>query len=96
VARCASVKPLDSGFLLAAAASFDLIVTVEEHSLVGGFGSAVAEFLADTELQLKPRLLRVGVPDHFLHDCGEQDHARALCGLDAPSIANRIAGLLSR
>jgi transketolase len=90
VVRCASVKPLDAGFLRAIAADFELIATVEEHSLVGGFGSAVAEFLADAGLSRPPRLLRAGIPDHFLHDCGEQDHARALCGLDAGAIATRI------
>jgi len=90
VVRCASVKPLDADFLRGIAADFELIVTIEEHSLVGGFGSAVAEFLVDAGLSGMPRLLRAGIPDHFLHDCGEQDHARALCGLDAVSIANRI------
>jgi transketolase len=96
VVRCASVKPLDAEFLLDAAANFELIVTLEEHSLVGGFGSAVAEFLVDANLPSIPRLLRAGIPDHFLHDCGEQDHARSLCGLDAPTIASRIVGSLER
>ena len=85
---CASVKPLDREFL--GTAKFDLFVTVEEHSLIGGFGSAVAEFLADSGLFRTTRLLRAGIPDHFLHDCGEQDHARVLCGLDASSLARRI------
>jgi len=91
VVRCASVKPLDANFLRAAATDFELIATVEEHSLIGGFGSGVAEFLADAGLAHTPRLLRAGIPDQFLHDCGEQDHARKLCGLDAASIAGRIA-----
>jgi len=96
VMRCASVKPLDADFLRSAAADFELIATVEEHSLAGGFGSAVAEFLADAGLPRIPRLARVGIPDHFLHDCGEQEEARFHCGLDAGSIANRILGLLAR
>ena len=90
VMACASVKPLDEGFLRTAAADFPLLVTVEEHSLVGGFGSAVAEFLSDAGLFRVTSLLRAGIPDHFLHDCGEQDHARKLCGLDAQSLARRI------
>jgi transketolase len=96
VVRCASVKPLDSAFLLDAAARFELIVTLEEHSLVGGFGSAVAETLADAALAHSPRLLRGGIPDHFLHDCGEQEQARAICGLDAETIAGRILKLVAR
>jgi transketolase len=95
VVRCASVKPLDTDFLAHAAANSEVLVTMEEHSLIGGFGSAVAEFLLDANLPHPPRLLRAGIPDHFLHDCGEQDHARSLCGLDAPSIANRIQELLA-
>jgi transketolase len=96
VARCASVKPLDLDFLDNAAANFELLVTLEEHSLVGGFGSAVAESLADAALPHTPRLLRAGIPDHFLHDCGEQEQARALCGLDADTIAHRILKLVPR
>ena len=94
VMRCASVKPLDAAFLSTAAAGFELLVTMEEHSLIGGFGAAVAEALSDADLPHGPRLLRLGIPDHFLHDCGEQDQARILCGLDAPAVAGRIAGLL--
>jgi transketolase C-terminal domain/subunit len=96
VVRCASVKPLDADFLLKAAAESDLLVTLEEHSLAGGFGSAVAELLLDADLPHPPRLFRAGIPDHFLHDCGEQDHARTLCGLDARSISNRILKLLAK
>ena len=83
---CASVKPLD-GSVLEALPDVP-ILTVEEHSLVGGFGSAVSEFLADRGLAR--RLLRCGIPDGFLHDCGEQSHARTLCGIDAPALARRV------
>jgi transketolase len=96
VVRCASVKPLDADFLELAANQFDLFVTMEEHSLIGGFGAAVAEALVDLPLRRTPRLLRAGIPDHFLHDCGEQDHARHLCGLDAPGIVDRILKALAR
>jgi len=96
VVSCASVKPLDESALRDIASRFDLVATIEEHSLVGGFGSAVAEFFADSELPRIPRQLRFGIPDHFLHDCGEQDHARSLCGLDAIAIAGRVATTLGR
>jgi deoxyxylulose-5-phosphate synthase len=36
-------------------------------------------------------LIRLGIPDEFLHDCGEQEEARSHCGLDAASLARRIA-----
>jgi transketolase len=90
--NCASVKPLDGSVLEALPNA--PILTVEEHSLVGGFGSAVSEFLTDRGLAR--RLLRCGIPDAFLHDCGEQAHARRLCGIDAPALALRVRDHLQR
>lgn len=95
VMSCASVKPLDEEFLKSGASAFDLLVTVEEHSLIGGFGAAVAEFLADSGPARSPRLLRAGIPDHFLHDCGEQEDARLHCGLDASTLARRVTEALA-
>ena len=85
--NCASVKPLD----LEALAHFSSspVFSIEEHSVLGGFGSAVAEFLSSRKNP--PRLIRLGIPDEFLHDCGEQEEARVYCGLDAASLARRIA-----
>ena len=85
--NCASVKPLD----LEALAHFSSspVFSIEEHSVLGGFGSAVAEFLSARKNT--PRLIRLGIPDEFLHDCGEQEEARVYCGLDAASLARRIA-----
>ena len=85
--NCASVKPLD----LEALAHFSSspVFSIEEHSVLGGFGSAVAEFLSARKNP--PRLIRLGIPDEFLHDCGEQEDARVYCGLDAASLARRIA-----
>ena len=85
--NCASVKPLD----LEALAHFSSspVFSIEEHSVLGGLGSAVAEFLSARKNT--PRLIRFGIPDEFLHDCGEQEDARVYCGLDAASLARRIA-----
>jgi len=88
---CASVKPLDSDALLSLPSA--PILTVEEHSVVGGFGSAVAEFFTDRGIAR--RIVRAGIPDHYLHDCGEQAHARTVCGIDAPSLAGRLRDLVS-
>lgn len=85
VISCASIKPLDTDFLN----SLDnTVVTIEEHSIIGGFGSAVAEYLMDNNF--KGRLLRFGIPDYFLHDCGEQLEARNKCGLTAHQLVDRI------
>jgi transketolase len=85
--NCASVKPLDFDMLSHLGSS--PVFTIEEHSVLGGFGSAVAEFLSARKNP--PRLIRLGIPDEFLHDCGEQEEARVHCGLDAASLARRIA-----
>lgn len=85
--NCTSVKPLDLEAL--AHLSSSPVFSIEEHSVLGGFGSAVAEFLSARKNP--PRLIRLGIPDEFLHDCGEQEEARVYCGLDAASLARRIA-----
>jgi transketolase len=85
-----TVKPLDASLLIELASSCDLLVTIEEHSVLGGLGSAVAEWLAARNLEKAPRLLCCGTPDEFLHEAGEQEHARHLFGLDASSITTRI------
>ena len=85
--NCASVKSLDLEALSHLSSS--PVFSIEEHSVLGGFGSAVAEFLSTRKNP--PRLIRLGIPDEFLHDCGEQEEARVYCGLDAASLARRIA-----
>jgi len=77
------VKPLDETLLRQLAAEHELLVTIEENSIMGGAGSAVSEFLASENL-LKP-MLHLGLPDYYV------EHAKptqmlAECGLDAAGI----------
>lgn len=83
-----TVKPLDEQLLAEAFANYAVVVTLEEHSLIGGFGSAVAEWLADRSPGAG-RLLRIGTADRFIHEAGDQAHARSWYGLTAESIAER-------
>jgi len=83
-----TVKPLDEQLLAEAFASYAVVVTIEEHSLIGGFGSAVAEWLADRSPSAA-RLLRIGTADRFIHEAGDQAHARSWYGLTAESIVER-------
>jgi transketolase len=92
---CASVKPLDSATLTRVFAESETVVTLEEHGLIGGFGSAVAEWLADQELPAKARLLRFGTGDHFLHEPGEQEHARQAYGLTPEAVARAVQATLT-
>jgi transketolase len=84
-----TVKPLDDEYLACVMRDFSVVAVIEEHSLLGGFGSAVAEWLADRPPQ-RARLLRFGTPDRFLHSSGEQEHHRKACGLSAERISERI------
>ena len=82
-----TIKPLDEALLLASAAKTKAVVTVEEHSVIGGLGSAVADTLSE---QLPTRLLKIGVCDVF----GESGPALELLhkyGLDAEGIATKVA-----
>ena len=85
-----TVKPLDEELLLDSFSRFKAVVTIEEHSRLGGFGGSVAEWLADHP-GLKARLVRVGTEDAFLHEVGEQDFARERCGLTPGAIADKAA-----
>ena len=87
-----TVKPIDRETIIRCAKKFDLIVTVEEHNLSGGFGSAVAEVLA--ELPAHARLLRVGLHDIYSAIVGNQKYLRAQFGLDAAGIAKKILEVL--
>jgi transketolase len=90
-----TVKPLNTALLAEVFASFPLIATIEEHSLAGGFGSAVAEWLVDCGPRAGARLLRLALPDAFFKEAGSQEHAQARLGLDAPSMAARLRAALS-
>jgi 1-deoxy-D-xylulose-5-phosphate synthase len=87
VADMRFVKPLDAALVTRLAASHDLIVTLEEGSVMGGAGSAVAEALAAAGL-VKP-LLQLGLPDRFI-DHGDAQQLLAQCGLDAAGIAASV------
>ena len=83
-----TVKPLDIETVRACAASHDLIVTCEEHNILGGFGTAVAEVLA--EMPGAARLVRCGIGDEYCAIVGDQNRLRREYGLTGEQIAERI------
>ncbi|MGZ3237449.1 MAG: 1-deoxy-D-xylulose-5-phosphate synthase [Burkholderiaceae bacterium] len=87
VANMRFIKPLDVELLKQLALTHDALVTVEEGSIMGGAGAAVAEALAAAGI-VKP-LLNLGLPDRFI-DHGDVPHLLAQCGLDANGIAASI------
>jgi 1-deoxy-D-xylulose-5-phosphate synthase len=87
VADARFAKPLDTGLLAQLAAEHDLLVTVEEGVLSGGFGSGVWEALSDGGLA--PRVMRVGLPDRYVtHGAPKLLHEEV--GFTAERIAERI------
>jgi 1-deoxy-D-xylulose-5-phosphate synthase len=83
------VKPLDEALLLEVADRVEALVTVEEHVLTGGFGSAVLELLMARGRRLPIEL--IAVPDEFVEH-GKQADLRATLCLDGPGIARRALG----
>jgi len=79
-------KPLDEKLLHEIFAEFNTILTVEDASIVGGFGSAIAEFMVDHQYQAN--MIRLGIPDHIVEH-GEQSELYALCGIDSVGIAQK-------
>jgi 1-deoxy-D-xylulose-5-phosphate synthase len=90
VADARFAKPLDGELIERLALEHDLIVTVEENVLAGGFGSAVLEHLADNDLLGTTRVLRIGLPDRFVTH-GKPALLREEVGLTPEVVADRVA-----
>ncbi|MFO1375131.1 MAG: 1-deoxy-D-xylulose-5-phosphate synthase [Agitococcus sp.] len=87
VANMRFVKPLDEQLIRELAQEHSLLVTVEEHAIMGGAGSAVNEFICAQGLGIS--VLNLGIPDAFIEHASHSDMLKA-CGLDAQGIINTI------
>ncbi|MBW2193379.1 MAG: 1-deoxy-D-xylulose-5-phosphate synthase, partial [Deltaproteobacteria bacterium] len=92
IINCRFVKPLDTELIVSYSSKIPRIITVEEHVLQGGFGSAVLECLIDEGLT-DFRLKRIGIPDTFVEH-GTQDFLRKKYGIDAPAIVKTAKRLM--
>jgi 1-deoxy-D-xylulose-5-phosphate synthase len=90
VADARFAKPLDTALIGRLVAEHDLLVTVEDSVLMGGFGSAVGEHLLDHGLASEIRLMRFGLPDRYVTH-GKPALLRQEVGLTPEAIAERIA-----
>lgn len=82
------VKPLDTLLLHEIFSKFSKVLTVEDGCLMGGFGSAVLEFMVDQKYQAE--VVRLGIPDEYIHH-GTQEELWADCGFDTQSIIQTIS-----
>jgi transketolase len=82
------IKPFPADSFLKTIGQAKALVTMEEHLLAGGFGSAVAEVLADNEKMIP--LKRVGIQDRYYYAYGGRDHIQEVCGLDRDTVVKTL------
>ncbi len=90
VADARFAKPLDAELIASLVEEHDVLVTVEENVLAGGFGSAVVEHLADGDLFGEARVLRIGLPDRYVTH-GKPALLREEVGLTPEAVAEKVA-----
>ncbi|MEW5772156.1 MAG: transketolase C-terminal domain-containing protein [Thermodesulfobacteriota bacterium] len=88
-----TVKPFDLEAFLDAAAPVPVVVSIEEHSVIGGLGSAVAEALAEACFPAAKRFKRLGIPDVFPHNYGSQNQLKDLYGISSANLAAALREL---
>ena len=87
------IKPLDSELIARNLSGYDYVVTLEEQTLSGGFGSAVCEALADENVK-KP-ILRIGLPERYIFENGSRDYHLDNNGLSVDDIHSKIKDFIS-
>ena len=85
-------KPLDEKLLHQIAKRFSKIITVEDGTIVGGFGSAVLEFMAENNYS--PEVKMLGIPDRLVEH-GKPEELHRECGYDAIAIAEAVKQMVS-
>ncbi|MBM3505433.1 MAG: transketolase [Alphaproteobacteria bacterium] len=94
VASMHTVKPLDVSYVRRLSERCQAIVTVEEHSVLGGLGGAVCEAVADVPTRCTVH--RIGIPDRFVHVSGSQAFYREQCGLTPDHIVKTTLQVRAR
>jgi transketolase len=82
------IRPIDHKVLASVLAKYDKVVTVEEHFLSGGMGSAIVEAMADAGIM--KRVKRIGIKDTYLFDNGGRGYIHKKAGIDAETIVNEV------
>lgn len=89
VASFPTVKPIDEAYLARVAAAVPVIYTLEEHTVVGGFGGAVCECVSALR-GARARVVRLGLNDTYCAVVGNQAYLEERFGLDGPGVARRV------
>ena len=88
-----TIKPLDNNAIDEAAKNSKMLVSVEEHNIIGGLGSAISERL--TDIKNSPKLLRIGIEDEYSKG-GSYDFLKEKHGLSVDKIVNNISSNLRK
>jgi transketolase len=91
-----TVKPIDRAAIIEAASEVKAIITVEENSIVGGLGSAVAEIVAEVGCMPDTKFLKIGIPDIFPDKYGSQEQSMIFYGLTTEKIISSVLELLGK
>lgn len=83
-----SIKPIDKNVIQRCAEKYEYIFTIEEHNVMGGFGSAVSEVVAEVETQAK--VVRMGLNDRYSGIVGTQSYLRQVYGMDSKAIVEEV------
>ncbi len=87
------VKPIDEDVLHDVARRFSNIITIEDGTIIGGFGSAVLEFFSENDYRVQVK--RLGIPDQFVQH-GKKEELETLCGYDTSGIVTTIKSIMKR
>jgi transketolase len=96
ILHCHTVKPLDSEAILETLGRVPVVVTVEEHSAIGGLGSAVAEIVAEANFDTPKRFKRIGLPDLFPDEYGSQANLLEKYSITPENVASVVSSLANR
>lgn len=89
-----TIKPFDTEAVIEQASRVQAIVTLEEHNIIGGLGSAVAEAIAEANFDAPRRFKRIGLPDVFPDKYGSQASLMARYGLTAERVVEIVQSLM--
>ena len=94
VATMGSIRPLDKNFLeKMISEGYHKWITLEEHGIIGGLGSTLIEWVSDNDKFDKVKIHRLGVPEIFINELGNQAYTRKKLGIDKDGISKFIKEL---
>ena len=91
-----TIKPLDNEAILDHIADVPVVVTAEEHTVIGGLGSAVAELIAEANFGQSKKFKRVGIPDVFPDEYGSQDSLMERYSITSEELVSVVKGLVTQ